>query len=501
MKLFGLDESRVRALAAGVRGGIPETGPQAGDGTAAAGPNLVPISSARTAGLLGSAGVAGGADWGGGTDWGGGADRSGSIDGAATEMETATVAEIFARAAWSGIAEPGDGTAGVLVASLGARVALTAILEAWSPVRLGALVRDALSGDAPAAQGVLFVVSPAIDFSEADADTSAELEAALDQGLQRWRPRLISTEVIRSLQQAARVEARLLLPTDALWPAGLDDLEKHAPLALWWRGVPAALAALPNSIALVGARAATGYGEHIAMEASAGLVDRGFAIVSGAAYGIDGMAHRAALASDGLTVAYLAGGVDRFYPSGHDSLLTRIAASGAVISELPCGAAPTKWRFLQRNRLIAASSAATVVLEAGWRSGSLNTAGHASALGRPLGAVPGPITSPTSAGCHRLIREFAAVCVTNPTEMAELVGERSIQVPLEFPDTDDGPGPIPRTSDQVRVFDALNGRSPRTVADLSRRAGLSSAAVRGALGGLDLDGAAQEREAGWVRRA
>ncbi|GEP26696.1 DNA-processing protein DprA [Cryobacterium levicorallinum] len=509
MKLFGLDESRVRALTAGVRGGMPAAGdgPQTCDGTAAAGQNLVPISSAKTPGLAGSAGVADSTDRAVGADRADGADRSGTTNGAAMEIETAMVAEVFARAAWSGIAEPGDGMAGVLVASLGASVALTAILEAWSPVRLGALVRDALSGDTTVGPSVLFAVSPSIDFSEADADTSAELEAALDQGLQRWRPRLNSTEVIRSLQQAARVEARLLLATDSLWPAALNDLEKHAPLALWWRGGPGALAALPNSIALVGARAATGYGEHIAMEASAGLVDRGFAIVSGAAYGIDGMAHRAALASDGLTVAFLAGGVDRFYPSGHDSLLTRIVASGAVVSELPCGAAPTKWRFLQRNRLIAASSAATVVLEAGWRSGSLNTAGHASALGRPLGAVPGPITSPTSAGCHRLIREFAAVCVTNPTEMAELVGDRSIQVPLANfhleagPNTDAGPGPIPRTSDQVRVFDALSGRSPRTVADLSRRAGLSSAAVRGALGGLDLDGAAQEREAGWVRRA
>ncbi|MDF2576486.1 MAG: dprA, partial [Agromyces sp.] len=166
-----------------------------------------------------------------------------------------------------------------------------------------------------------------------------------------------------------------------------------------------------RSIALVGARAATGYGEHVTMEASAGLVDRGFAIVSGGAYGIDGMAHRAALASRGVTVAFLAGGVDRFYPLGHEALLARIADTGAVVSELPCGSAPTKWRFLQRNRLIAAAADATVVLEAGMRSGSLNTAGHAAALGRPLGAVPGPVTSPASAGCHRLLREFDAVCV------------------------------------------------------------------------------------------
>ena len=481
MMLFGLEESRVRALAAGVRG-APRTGqsPKDGDPDSDAMAGFDPRSAAPDA-----------------------APDAASDDGAVHDThadDRVTPSEVFARAAWSGIAEPGDGTAGLLVASLGASVALTAIVESWSPVRLGALVRDALAGDESGGPDVIFAASPSPDITEADADTSAELEQALDLGLQRWRPRLNSGDVIRSLQQAARMQARLLLATDTLWPSSLNDLELHAPLALWWRGVPGALAALPNSIALVGARAATGYGEHIAMEASAGLVDRGFAVVSGAAYGIDGMAHRAALASDGITVAFLAGGVDRFYPSGHDSLLTRIVASGAVVSELPCGAAPTKWRFLQRNRLIAAASAATVVLEAGWRSGSLNTAGHASALGRPLGAVPGPITSPTSAGCHRLIREFAAICVTNPTEMAELVGERMIQVPLDFPDTDAGPGPIPRTSDQVRVFDALSGRSPRTVADLARRAGLSGAAVRGALGGLDLDGAAQEREAGWVRR-
>ena len=147
------------------------------------------------------------------------------------------------------------------------------------------------------------------------------------------------------------------------------------------------------------------------MESSAGLVDRGFTIVSGAAYGIDGMAHRAALASGGTTVAFLAGGVDRFYPLGHEALLGRIAEQGAVVAELPCGSAPTKWRFLQRNRLIAAATEATIVLEAGMRSGSLNTAGHAAALGRPLGAVPGPVTSPASAGCHRLLREYDAVCV------------------------------------------------------------------------------------------
>ncbi len=419
MTLFGLEESRVVALTTGVRG----------------------------------AGIDAGVD------------------------AAAEASEVFARAAWTGIAEPGDGTAGLLVGSLGASAGLTAVLNTWTPARLAAAVRDAGAG------------------------TAEELEDDLNQGLQRWRPRLSSAEVIRSLQQAERVSAQLVLPDDALWPAGVDDLSLHAPLALWWRGIPAALAALHNSIALVGARAATSYGEHVAMEASAGLVDRGFAIVSGAAYGIDGMAHRSALASEGITVAFLAGGVDRFYPSGHDTLLSRITEAGAVVSELPCGAAPTKWRFLQRNRLIAASSLATVVLEAGWRSGSLNTAGHAAALGRPLGAVPGPVTSPTSAGCHRLIREYDAVCVTNATEMAELVGELQTQVELDLSAVGEATGFGARTSEQVRVMDALSARSPRAVPEIARRAGLSTSAVLGALGALDLEKAARERETGWVRGA
>ena len=156
------------------------------------------------------------------------------------------------------------------------------------------------------------------------------------------------------------------------------------------------------------------------MESAAGLSDRGFVIVSGGAYGIDAAAHRATLASGGVTVAFLAGGADRLYPAGNSELLRRIASEGVVAAELPPGSAPTRWRFLMRNRLIAAAASATVVVEAGHRSGSLNTAGHAAHMGRPLGAVPGSVLSPASAGCHRLIREYAATCVTTPDEMAEL---------------------------------------------------------------------------------
>ncbi|WP_233204549.1 DNA-processing protein DprA [Cryobacterium sp. Y62] len=236
---------------------------------------------------------------------------------------------------------------------------------------------------------------------------------------ERVLPPVVDTAFVAAFTAAAKVDAVLITPERPHWPAGFADLGVSAPHALWARGNTALLVAQP-SIAVVGARAATGYGEHVCMDIVGGLVGRGHTIVSGAAYGIDGMAHRAALASDGHTVAYLAGGVDRFYPTGHDALLTRIATNGVVASEMACGSAPTKWRFLMRNRLIAAVARATVITEAGWRSGALNIAAHALGINRPVGAVPGLVTSPASAGCHRLIREYGAQLVTNAEDAAAL---------------------------------------------------------------------------------
>ncbi len=374
------------------------------------------------------------------------------------DLDREQIEERFARAAWSGIAEPGDRIAGALVGTLGAADALNGLLEKRPAAGLSALV------------GV----------------TVDELQ----QGFERWQPRVNSAAALLSLRQAARFGAQLRVPDDSDWPAPLNDLGLHAPLALWTRGTADGLNALGHSIALVGARAATGYGEHVTMEASAGLVDRGYSIVSGAAYGIDGMAHRAALASGGLTVAFLAGGVDRFYPSGHDALLNRIVESGLVVSELPCGQPPTRWRFLQRNRLIAASSLATVVLEAGWRSGSLNTAHHALDLGRPIGALPGPVTSAASAGCHRLIREGNAQLVTNADEIAELA-------PLPGNTSGSVAGERQQRPEETRVLDALSMRSARPAVEIARRSGLSAAEVASVLAILELDGSVTEHESGW----
>jgi len=384
-------------------------------------------------------------------------------------VDAAEIDERFASSAWTSIAEPGDRHAGALVAALGPVAALSAVIDRTPAGALATRLAEAGA-----------VVGP------------MELQEALD----RWSPRLSSENCLRALRQAARYDVRLLVPSDPLWPPGLDDLGPFGPLALWVRGTDAALASMGAGIALVGARAATGYGEHVTMEASAGLVDRGYTIVSGAAYGIDGMAHRAALASDGFTIAFLAGGLDRFYPAGHEELLTRISETGAVLSEVPCGTAPTKWRFLQRNRLIAAASRATIVLEAGWRSGSLNTAGHASALGRPLGAVPGPVTSVASAGCHRLIRDYDAVCVTNADQMAELAPLESAQPAT--PDAGESAGSGP-PAELTRLLDALSTRSARTTTDVAARAGLSLSATQSMLGSLQLEGTVRESERGWSR--
>ena len=264
----------------------------------------------------------------------------------------------------------------------------------------------------------------------------------------------------------------------------------HTPTLLWVRGDTALLTAEPR-VAIVGARAASGYGEMLAADFAGDLATSGAVIVSGGAYGIDGAAHRAALSVEGKTIAFLAGGVDRAYPQGHQQLLRRIVDTGAVVSEVPCGTAPTKWRFLSRNRLIAALSHATVVVEAGWRSGSLNTAGHAASLGRPLGAVPGPVTSAASAGCHRLLREYDARCVTTSAEIRELWGVVG----------DAGAVSTRLDPDQVRLLDAMSMRASSSVVELSRRSGLAPERISALLGLWELDGRVSRDEGGWRRTA
>lgn len=395
--------------------------------------------------------------------------------GAAAEPEHVR-RDAAARAALGSVAEPGDGVLGELVERLGAARTAELLFDGGSVEAIARAVADA--GGVPSRE--------------------------LGRAVARWSPRVDPPAVERSFEQSARVGARLVVPGDAEWPGGLDDLGRNAPLALWVRGDASIVADPGSGIALVGARAASSYGQQVALEAAAGLVERGFAIVSGGAYGIDGTAHRSALRNDGATVAFLAGGIDRFYPVGHEQLLTEIAARGAVVSELPCGEPPTRWRFLQRNRLIAAASAAVVVVEAGRRSGSLNTANHAAALGRPLGAVPGPVTSPSSVGCHRLLRERDAICVTDAAEMAELAGGfRAAAEPTLWggPAEHGATSPLGRLLQDPelgRVVDALSMRSPRSTEEIARRAGLAPSRAMGALGTLEAVGRARRSTEGWL---
>jgi DNA processing protein len=252
-----------------------------------------------------------------------------------------------------------------------------------------------------------------------------------------------------------------------------------SPIALWLRG-PGALDELcDQAAAIVGARAATGYGVHIAGELGAGLATSGFTVVSGAAIGVDGAAHRGALAAGGPTIAVLACGVDRSYPAAHEALLDRIATAGLVVSEYPPGSVPARHRFLVRNRLIAGLAAGTVVVEAGLRSGAQRTAADARALGRPVMAVPGPVTSGRSAGCHRMIRE-GAVLVTRVEEVLEEVGRIGQYLPVA--PTAGGARPTDGLSALATlVHDALPARAAHGVKWLATEAGVPPNAVRAAL--------------------
>ncbi|WP_030346441.1 DNA-processing protein DprA [Streptomyces sp. NRRL S-1022] len=226
----------------------------------------------------------------------------------------------------------------------------------------------------------------------------------------------------RDLEAARATGARFVCPGDGEWPAQLDDLGDARPLGLWVRGRPHLRMWALRSVAVVGARACTEYGTHAAATLASGLAERGWVVVSGGAYGIDGSAHRGALAARGATVAVLACGVDQPYPRGHAALIGRIADQGLVVGELPPGDHPTPSRFILRNRVIAALTRGTVVVEAACRSGSLATARAAQRLGRYTMGVPGPVTSALSAGVHELLRGEATL-VTDATEVVELVGE------------------------------------------------------------------------------
>jgi DNA processing protein len=324
--------------------------------------------------------------------------------------------------------------------------------------------------------------------------------AGMAASLKRWQPRIPDLAPERDLSTMARLGGRLIIPSDELWPAQLADLGIQEPICLWWRGQEQQLPGAATSIALVGSRDSTSYGAAVTGDIAYSLAQRGFTVISGGAYGIDAHAHRAALAgaSEAVpTIAVMAGGVDRFYPSGNEDLLRAVCNQGAVLAEVPPGSAPTRYRFLQRNRIIAALSAVTVVVEARWRSGALNTAHHAETLGRGVGAVPGSVHSANSAGCHRLLRDGGAVCVTDAAEVAELAGPSG----SALPDPRHGQAAVQDglTLEDLILLDALPLRSTTSVEKLSVVAGLGQESVRAGLGRLGLLGLAVSERGGWKR--
>ncbi len=225
---------------------------------------------------------------------------------------------------------------------------------------------------------------------------------AISRGIKRI---VESNAVSDAMTTINAVAGRFITPSDAEWPAQLNDLDIAAPVGLWVSGIGNLKELSARSLAVVGARASTSYGERIASDIASACAGRHVAVVSGGAYGIDAASHRGALAAHGSTLAVLACGVDVAYPAAHKALLDRIKESGLVISEAAPGAGPLKHRFLTRNRLIAGLSQATVIVEAALRSGALSTTNWAGALGRKVWGVPGPMTSATSAGVHQGIKE------------------------------------------------------------------------------------------------
>lgn len=289
---------------------------------------------------------------------------------------------------------------------------------------------------------------------------------------------------------------RLVTPGDPEWPVQLDQLAENRPYALWVRGTHDLRNACLRSVAMVGSRAATGYGLHVAGELACALAERSWCAVSGGAYGIDAASHRGALAGGAPTVAVLACGLDMNYPRGHENLFGDVCARGTLVSEHPLGTRPTRHGFLVRNRLIAALTPGTIVVEAGRRSGALNTAKHTLELCRALMAVPGPITSALSAGCHQLLRDHRAVCVTGADDVAELVGH--IGADLRSDGTA-GPPPTQLDDEARRVLAGVprgSGAGAATIA-LAAETGIDSA-LR-CLGLLAAAGFVERGPAGWRR--
>ncbi|MEO5877740.1 MAG: DNA-processing protein DprA [Streptosporangiaceae bacterium] len=369
----------------------------------------------------------------------------------------ATDEERLARVCLSRLGEPGDAPLGRLVARVGAVGAVASVRTGRVPPDLG-ITEEKVGG---------------------------------------WQIRLPKTDPEALLFVCEQFGGRFVCPGNAEWPTTLDDLGARAPHGIWIRGAADLRHACLRSVALVGARAATPYGLRVAADLGAELADRAWTVVSGGALGIDAAGHRGALAADGLTVAVLANGIDSYYPPRNAELLAEIARRGLLVSELPPGERPTQLRFISRNRLIAALTRGTVVVEADLRSGANITANDARKLNRKVMAVPGPVTSVMSRGCHRLLRaDSPATLVTSAPEIIEeagLMGEGLEPQPR---------GPVlARDSldlESRQVLDAVPLRGGSVPAQVAVTAGVDINTARSRIALLSALGFIQKSAAGWT---
>jgi DNA processing protein len=369
-----------------------------------------------------------------------------------------------------------------------ARVVLSFLADPGDPV-LGAALRSRTAAE---------VLAGVTGSDEAGNLALAGLPDGQDlsRAVRKWRSRLSLVPSVGRLAAWQQNGLRLVMPGDPEWPTQLDDLGDARPLLLWARGTADLRYSCLGSVAIVGARAATHYGQTVSLQLAAAVAERGTTVISGGAYGVDACAHRGALAADGLTVAVLAGGLTYGYPRGHDDLFAGIAAQGILVSECQPEQAPTRPGFLIRNRIIAALGRGTVVVEAALRSGALNTARHARELCRPVMAVPGPVNSDMSAGCHELIREYGAMCVTDANDVLEHLAPTG---------TSGGSGPRrgPSVSrDRLdpaakAVLEHVPARGSRGPAAIAVQAGVDLDTALRALGLLAAAGYIERRDEGW----
>lgn len=348
--------------------------------------------------------------------------------------------DLVAAAAISVVTEPGDRMAGALAKSLGTKGLLALLIDGFEPARVLEAVHQAREADYL-------------------ADIFGDLPGTISDSRQRWLPRFSRQAIANVFQRAKQLDLSLLLQGDDDWPIGLSDLEEGAPAIIFAQGNYKLLGRLANAVSIVGSRACTEYGAKVTTKLISELAVHMRLTVSGGAIGIDSHVHSHSLRNSLPTIAVMAGGLDRKYPSSNSKLFQAIAKNGVLIAELAPGVAPTRWRFLQRNRLIAALTPTTVVIEAGIRSGSIRTANNAIELNRELFAVPGPLTSASSAGTNSLIAEGKAKALID----TKLITSEVIE-PVRF---QDGSALL------VRAQDALRDLRQATGEQIAKAAGLT----------------------------